>query len=102
MHYLSLIRRQRICLSSRRTAAFACLSPVNSNRPTFVEAGSRAERKKMTRTMEEQVLMIGNVSMKAIPRAVWILPSLLLIVAVWHLPYGYYTFTRIVTCFASV
>lgn len=36
--------------------------------------------------------------MKSIPRLVWLVPAILLIVATSHLPYGYYTFTRIVTC----
>ena len=36
--------------------------------------------------------------MKAIPRIVWIVPAVLLVIATARLPYGYYTFTRIVTC----
>ena len=40
--------------------------------------------------------------MKSIPPIVWFVPALLLLIAVWRLPYGYYTFTRIVTCGASV
>lgn len=39
--------------------------------------------------------------MKSIPRLVWLAPAILLIVATSHLPYGYYTFTRIVTCGAA-
>jgi hypothetical protein len=46
--------------------------------------------------------MIVNLNMKAIPRIVWIAPTLLLLIAVWRLPYAYYTFTRIVACGASV
>ena len=40
--------------------------------------------------------------MKSIPPIVWFVPALLLLIGVWRLPYGYYTFTRIVTCGASV
>jgi hypothetical protein len=36
--------------------------------------------------------------MKSIPRVVWIVPIVLLVIATARLPYGYYTFTRIVTC----
>jgi len=36
--------------------------------------------------------------MKSIPRLVWIVPVVLLVIATARLPYGYYTFTRIVTC----
>lgn len=36
--------------------------------------------------------------MKAIPRLVWILPVIVLAIATARLPYGYYTFTRIVIC----
>jgi Family of unknown function (DUF6804) len=36
--------------------------------------------------------------MKSIPRVVWIVPTILLVIATARLPYGYYTFTRIVTC----
>jgi len=36
--------------------------------------------------------------MKSIPRIVWIVPAILLVIATAKLPYGYYTFTRIVTC----
>lgn len=36
--------------------------------------------------------------MKKIPRLVWIVPAILLVIATARLPYGYYTFTRIVTC----
>jgi hypothetical protein len=39
--------------------------------------------------------------MKTIPRLVWIVPAILLVIAIMHLPYGYYTFTRIVTCGAA-
>jgi hypothetical protein len=37
-------------------------------------------------------------NIKSIPRLVWLVPVVLLVVATSHLPYGYYTFTRIVTC----
>jgi hypothetical protein len=37
-------------------------------------------------------------NLNLIPRVVWGLPIVLLIVALWRLPYGYYTFVRIVTC----
>jgi len=46
--------------------------------------------------------MIADFKMKSIPRIVWVVPALLLLIAVWRLPYGYYTFTRIVTCAAAV
>jgi hypothetical protein len=36
--------------------------------------------------------------MKTIPRLVWIVPAILLVVATARLPYGYYAFTRMVTC----
>jgi hypothetical protein len=35
--------------------------------------------------------------MKAIPRIVWIVPVIVLVIATERLPYGYYTFARIVT-----
>jgi hypothetical protein len=37
-------------------------------------------------------------TMKSIPYAIWIIPTILLVIAVSRLPYGYYTFLRIVTC----
>jgi hypothetical protein len=37
-------------------------------------------------------------NIKSIPRIVWALPPILLVLAILRLPYGYYTFTRIVTC----
>lgn len=37
-------------------------------------------------------------NIKSIPRLVWLVPVVLLIVATSRLPYGYYTFMRIVTC----
>jgi hypothetical protein len=40
-------------------------------------------------------------SMKSLPRLVWIVPAILLAIAVSRLPYGYYTFVRIVTCGAA-
>ena len=36
--------------------------------------------------------------MKSISRLVWIVPAILLVAAIAQLPYGYYTFVRIVTC----
>jgi hypothetical protein len=38
---------------------------------------------------------------KTIPQWVWIVPAILLVIAVARLPYGYYTVTRIVTCGAA-
>jgi hypothetical protein len=35
---------------------------------------------------------------KSLPSTLWIIPAILLVVAVWRLPYGYYTFARIVVC----
>ena len=55
----------------------------------------------MIRAMRDPDPMSVNLNMKAIPRIAWIAPALLLLIAVWRLPYGYYTFTRIVTCGAS-
>ena len=37
-------------------------------------------------------------TMKSIPPLVWIVLAILLIAAILRLPYGYYTFTRIVIC----
>ena len=56
----------------------------------------------MIRAMRDPDPMSVNLNMKAIPRIAWIAPALLLLIAIWRLPYGYYTFTRIVTCGASV
>lgn len=42
--------------------------------------------------------MTVDFRMKSIPPIVWFVPALLLLIAVWRLPYGYYTFTRILTC----
>jgi hypothetical protein len=36
--------------------------------------------------------------MKSIPRVVWLVPAIILVIATARLPYGYYTFTRFVTC----
>jgi hypothetical protein len=38
------------------------------------------------------------IAVKSIPRLVWLVPVVLLVVATSRLPYGYYTFMRIVTC----
>jgi hypothetical protein len=43
-------------------------------------------------------MLMAGLRMKSIPRLVWLVPAIVLIVATAHLPYGYYTFTRIVTC----
>jgi hypothetical protein len=42
--------------------------------------------------------MTADISLKSVPRIVWTIPVVLLIVASSRMPYGYYTFTRIVTC----
>ncbi|HZH08937.1 MAG TPA: DUF6804 family protein [Microvirga sp.] len=39
--------------------------------------------------------------LQTLPRFVWIIPALLLCIALAKLPYGYYTFLRIVTCGAA-
>jgi len=36
-----------------------------------------------------------------LPRFVWIIPAILLLVAVAAMPYGYYTFLRIAVCGAA-
>jgi hypothetical protein len=46
--------------------------------------------------------MIADLKMKSIPQLVWVVPACLLLVAISRLPYGYYTFTRIVTCGVAV
>jgi len=40
--------------------------------------------------------------MKSLPAFVWIVPAIILVVAIARLPYGYYTFARIVTCVTAV
>src|SRR5208282_1045481 len=40
----------------------------------------------------------GDRDMRSIPRVVWIVPTILLMIATLKLPDGYYTFTKIVTC----
>jgi hypothetical protein len=40
--------------------------------------------------------------MKSMPLLVWLAPAALLVIAVARLPYGYYTFMRIVTCGAAI
>jgi len=42
--------------------------------------------------------MTAEISIKSVPRIAWAIPVALLIVASSRMPYGYYTFTRIVTC----
>lgn len=46
--------------------------------------------------------MIADFKLKSIPQIVWVVPALILLIAVWRLPYGYYTFTRIMTCGVAV
>jgi hypothetical protein len=46
--------------------------------------------------------MTADFRIKSIPRIVWLVPALMLLIAVWPLPYGYYTFTRILTCGVAV
>lgn len=41
-------------------------------------------------------------NVKSIPQFVWLLPAVLLVIAVARLPYGYYTFTRFVVCGAAI
>jgi hypothetical protein len=41
---------------------------------------------------------LRDMQVKSIPRIVWIMPAILLAIATLRLPYGYYTFTRIVIC----
>ena len=36
--------------------------------------------------------------MKAIPHAVWFVPTVMLVIALAPLPYGYYTLLRLVVC----
>ena len=38
----------------------------------------------------------------SLPIALWIVPVIFLVLAVFPLPYGYYTFTRIVACLACI
>jgi hypothetical protein len=40
--------------------------------------------------------------LKSIPWFVWVIPAVMLLIATARLPYGYYTFMRIVTCAAAV
>lgn len=44
----------------------------------------------------------SGTEMKSMPLLVWLAPAILLVIAVARLPYGYYTFTRIVTCGAAI
>ena len=36
--------------------------------------------------------------LREIPRVAWLVVAAALLIAMMHLPYGYYTFTRILTC----
>ena len=38
----------------------------------------------------------------SLPIALWIVPVMVLVLAVFPLPYGYYTLTRIITCLACI
>ena len=59
-----------------------------------------------TRTMNPTIKgrgpMTADFRINSIPRIVWLVPALMLLIAVWRLPYGYYTLTRIVTCGVAV
>ena len=59
-----------------------------------------------TRTMNPTIKgrgpMTADFRINSIPRIVWLVPALMLLIAVWPLPYGYYTFTRILTCGVAV
>lgn len=37
-------------------------------------------------------------SLKSVPWFVWLIPAVLLLIAIARLPYGYYTFLRVVVC----
>jgi hypothetical protein len=54
------------------------------------------------RTMKGAHRMTVKYGTRSIPPIVWIAPALLLLIAVWRLPYGYYTFTRVITCGIAV
>jgi hypothetical protein len=41
-------------------------------------------------------------NLNSTPRGVWLLPTILLVIATARLPYGYYTVLRIVTCSAGI
>ncbi len=45
---------------------------------------------------------MDTATIERLPRLVWIVPAILLAVAVARLPYGYYTLTRIVACSAAI
>lgn len=47
-------------------------------------------------------MIADDLKMKSIPQIVWVVPACLLLIAIWRLPYGYYTLTRIVTCGVAV
>jgi hypothetical protein len=40
--------------------------------------------------------------LREIPRVAWLVVAAALLIAMMHLPYGYYTFTRILTCGFSI
>jgi hypothetical protein len=69
---------------------------------TCAAAGSRLRTTTTIQATRGPDLMIADFKMKSIPRIVWVVPALLLLIAVWRLTYGYYTFTRIVTCAVAV
>ena len=56
----------------------------------------------MIPAIKRQDPMTVNSRMKSIPLIVWVIPALLLLVAICRLPYGYYTLTRVVTCGVAV
>jgi hypothetical protein len=67
--------------------------------PLTCEAvGRRATNPKLTYPNRAHTVEGLLLNMKSISRLVWIVPAILLVVAVALMPYGYYTFGRIVTC----
>jgi len=44
----------------------------------------------------------GATTKSGLPIVLWIVPAILLVVAILPLPYGYYTFTRVVVCLACI
>jgi hypothetical protein len=56
----------------------------------------------MNPTIKGPGLLTVDFRIKSIPPIVWFVPALLLLIAVWRLPYGYYTLIRIMTCGVAV
>jgi hypothetical protein len=54
-----------------------------------------------TSTPEAAMTLAPASTRTSLPIALWIVPVIVLVLAVFPLPYGYYTFTRIVTCLAA-